>query len=68
MNVNPLNSQYVMRFSIFTKSIDIKNRFYYTWGVVTNYGEDGNTKREGGGHVKFYPYEKGGGHNKFKPH
>ena len=23
-------------------------------GLVTNYGE-------GGGHVKFYPYEKGGG-------
>ena len=30
-------------------------------GLVTNYGE-GATKREGGGgHVKFYPYEKGGG-------
>ena len=28
--------------------------------VVTNYGEGGATKREGG-HVKFYPYEKGGG-------
>ena len=28
-------------------------------GVVTNYGEGGATKREGG-HVKFYPYEKGG--------
>ena len=28
-------------------------------GLVTNYGEGGATKREGG-HVKFYPYEKGG--------
>ena len=27
--------------------------------MVTNYGEGGATKREGG-HVKFYPYEKGG--------
>ena len=44
--------------------------------MVTNYGEGGATKREGGGgHVKFYPYEKGGaetvlailkgGHKKF---
>ena len=29
-------------------------------GLVTNYGEGGATKREGG-HVKFYPYQKGGG-------
>ena len=29
-------------------------------GLVTNYGEGGATKREGGGHVKFDPYEKGG--------
>ena len=30
-------------------------------GLVTNYGDGGGaTKREGGGHVKFYPYEKGG--------
>ena len=28
-------------------------------GLVTNYGEGGATKREGG-HVKFYAYEKGG--------
>ena len=43
-------------------------------GVVINYGEVGGgggaTKREGGGHVKFYPYEKvlamlKGGHKKF---
>ena len=43
-------------------------------GLVTNYGEGGATKREGG-HVKFYHYEKGGaekvlamlkgGHKKF---
>ena len=34
-------------------------------GLVTNYGEGGGaTKREGGGHVKFYPYEKGGGAEK----
>ena len=33
--------------------------------MVTNYGEGGATKREGGGHVKFYPYEKGGGRKSF---
>ena len=29
-------------------------------GLVTNYGEGGATKKDGG-HVKFYPYEKAGG-------
>ena len=30
-------------------------------GLVTNYGEGGGGyKMGGGGHVKFYPYEKGG--------
>ena len=31
--------------------------------MVTNYGEGGGLQngRGGGGHVKFYPYEKGGG-------
>ena len=33
--------------------------FFGYKGLVTNYGEGGATKREGG-HVKFYPYEKGG--------
>ena len=43
------------------------------WSLIT--GSGGATKREGGGHVKFYPYKKGGrkkvvailkgGHNKF---
>ena len=42
------------------------------WSLIT--GRGGATKWEGGGHVKFYPYEKGvgkvlailkGGHNKF---
>ena len=33
--------------------------------AVTNYGERGATKREGGGHVKFYPYEKGKGGGSF---
>ena len=29
--------------------------------MVTNYGEGGGGyKTGGGGHVKFYPYEKGG--------
>ena len=28
----------------------------------------GATKREGGGHVKFYPYEKGGGVRKSFSH
>ena len=36
-----------------------------TKGLVTNYGEGGlQNGRGGGGHVKFYPYEKGG-RNKF---
>ena len=30
-------------------------------GLVTNYGEGGGEYKTGGGHVKFYPYEKGGG-------
>ena len=36
-------------------------------GLVTNYGEGGGGLQNGrgGGHVKFYPYEKGGGQNKF---
>ena len=29
-------------------------------GLVIDYGEEGSNKT-GGGHVKFYPYEKGGG-------
>ena len=30
-------------------------------GLVTNYGEGGGLQNgRGGGHVKFYPYEKGG--------
>ena len=33
-------------------------------GLVTNYGEGGATKREGG-HMKFYHYEKGGGGKSF---
>ena len=28
--------------------------------MVTNYGEGGLQNGRGGGHVKFYPYEKGG--------
>ena len=46
-----------------------------TKGLVTYYGEGGGYKTGGGGHVKFYPYEKGGaekvlavlkgGHKKF---
>ena len=32
-----------------------------TKGLVTNYGEGGGLQNgRGGGHVKFYPYEKGG--------
>ena len=41
---------------------ELHNSEYLDKGVVANYGEGGATKRErGGGHVKFYPYEKGGG-------
>ena len=29
-------------------------------GLVINYGEGGGYKKGGGGHMKFYPYEKGG--------
>ena len=35
------------------------NGHYVIKGLVTNYGEWGGYKM-GGGHVKFYPYEKGG--------
>ena len=35
-------------------------------GLVTNYWEGGGYETGGGGHVKFYPYEKGG-RKKFKP-
>ena len=34
-------------------------------GLVTNYGEGGGGYKTGGGHMKFYPYEKGGGRKKF---
>ena len=37
-------------------------------GLVTNYGEGGGYKTGGGGHVKFYPYEKGGGGGKSFSH
>ena len=30
------------------------------WSLITGKGEGGASKREGGGHVKFYPYEKRG--------
>ena len=33
--------------------------FLFCKGLVTNYGE-GGYKTGGGGHVKFYPFEKGG--------
>ena len=51
------------------KSVDSQSRVkregmlfaFTTKELVTNYGEGGGaTEREGGGHVKFYPYEKGG--------
>ena len=34
------------------------NKIVRDWSLITGRGA---TKREGGGHVKFYPYEKGGG-------
>ena len=37
-------------------------------GLVTNDGEGGGYKTGGGGHVKFYPYEKGGGVEKSFSH
>ena len=46
----------------------LQTEFSYTRlakGLVTNYGEGGATKLEGGGHLKFYPYEKGGGQTSF---
>ena len=33
------------------------------WSLIT--GRGGATNREGGGHVKFYPYEKGGAEKMF---
>ena len=29
------------------------------WSLITGRGGGEATKREGGGHVKFYPYKKG---------
>ena len=38
-------------------------------GLGTNYGEGGGLQNgRGGGHVKFYPYEKGGGGGKSFSH
>ena len=38
-------------------------------GLVTNYREGaGGYKMGGGGHVKFYPYERGGGGRKSFSH
>ena len=39
----------LQNFSFFSEELNLICK-----GLVTNYGE-------GGGHVKFYPYEKGGG-------
>ena len=35
-----------------------ENQTVRDWSLIT--GRGGATKWEGGGHVKFYPYEKGG--------
>ena len=40
----------------------MRYNFFNDKGLVTNYGKGGY--KTGGGHVKFYPYEKGG-HKKF---
>ena len=37
----------------------IESWIFRDWSLIT--GRGGATKREGGGHMKFYPYEKGGG-------
>ena len=37
------------------KTLDLINK-----RLVTNYGEGELKNMRGGGHVKFYPYEKGG--------
>ena len=37
-------------------------------GLVTHYREGGYKTGGGGGHVKFYPYEKGGGRRKCFSH
>ena len=33
------------------------------WSLIT--GGGGGARKRGGGHVKFYPYEKGAGQNSF---
>ena len=47
----------------FTYYLDILLKYYTymirDWSLIT--GRGAATKREGGGHVKFYPYEKGAG-------
>ena len=46
--------------NLFTQISVFKNLIIEHKELVTNYGEGGATKRDGGGHMKFYPYENRG--------
>ena len=49
--------------------LSCKSAGFLIKGLVTNYGEGGGLQNgRGGGHVKFYPYEKGGGGGKSLSH
>ena len=56
VNVNTCSAPNMRQQSALTKARPLRFR---DWSLIT--GRVGATKREGGGQVKFYPYEKGGG-------
>ena len=64
MDIGPLSRYYVDKCP--------HSRYYcvdislHSKGLVTNYGEGGATKREGGAR-EVLPLRKGGGRKKFKP-
>ena len=47
--------------TIYSAVTEINLSIIRDWSLIT--GRGWATKRKGGGHVKFYPYEKGGAEN-----
>ena len=46
--------------------LELYKYFFRDWSLITGRGGGGSTKLDrggGGGHAKFYPYEKGGGNS-----
>ena len=68
--LNHIFGAYKLKILVLSSALTYVNPCTRTYGLVTNYGEEEVTEREGGGgHVKFYPYEKvGRGHVKFYPY